>query len=60
MTTKQICREAITVLTPPARAFDRAKAKGFVVLDQQLGFVDLVGMPRPPKNPDQLRLEDAR
>lgn len=60
MTTKQAAAEAVTALTPPVRAFERAKAKGYVVLDEQLEmFVDLTGRPMPGKNPDQLTLDGS-
>ena len=55
--TKAEVRDCIAALRPPAQAFERAKANGFVVLDEQLGFIDLCGMPRPPANPDQLTLD---
>jgi hypothetical protein len=63
MTTAQTVRETIAALAPPARAFERAKSKGLIVLDEQLGFVEVVfGLPPEPKcaNPAQLRLEGVR
>ena len=60
MTKAQACRECITALTPPARAFERAQRQGLVRLDDQLGFVEVIhGIPPEPRNlnPDQLTLE---
>jgi hypothetical protein len=58
---RTLSRATIAVLTPPARAFERAKAKGYVHLDEQLGFTEMVtGLPLKPKakvHPEQMTIE---
>jgi hypothetical protein len=58
--TQKLAREAITALAPPARAFARAQKLGYVWLGEQGTFETVDGTlchdPKPPANPDQLRL----
>lgn len=50
---------ALEALSAAAAAFDRAKKLGLVTFDDESGrlFAAEVGMPNPPKNPEQLRLD---
>jgi hypothetical protein len=61
--TKAAAREAISDLAPAARAFERAKKKGYVWIDPQTQMFEtyeLTGAWRPsePDHPGQLRLGD--
>jgi hypothetical protein len=58
--TKREAGEIIAGLAPAARAFERAKRKGYVWIGEQ-GTFETFEMfddwePSPPPNPDQLRL----
>jgi hypothetical protein len=58
--TAGLARETIAALAPAARAFERAKTKGYVQICPDQGVLvarsDDMFRPAPPKNPNQMRL----
>jgi hypothetical protein len=59
--TAGLARETIAALAPAARAFERAKTKGYVQICPDQGTFwshesDDMFRPAPPKNPNQMRL----
>jgi hypothetical protein len=60
MLSKTDAREAIAALAPAARAFERAKVKGYVWIGEQGSLLthesEIAFTPPPPIHPDQLRL----
>ena len=58
--TKAEIRSVIAALRPPAEAFARAQAKGWLTLDDEVGwYVSTPDLePAAPTNPDQLSLDE--